>query len=303
MSSKRYVLVVIGPTAVGKTAMSIELARHYNTAIISSDSRQFYRETTIGTAKPTAAERAAAPHYLVDSLSIHDDYQAGQFERDALALLEQLHARHELVIVTGGSGLYVKALCEGLDEMPAVQAGMREKLNAEFAEQGLEPLLRELAQQDPVYYEQVDRDNHQRVIRALEVIRSTGQPFSAFRRKSLAQRPFETIKIGLTLAREELYQRIDQRMDAMIKAGLFEEARGLFEYRHLNALQTLGYTEIFGYLEGQYDYEEAVRLLKRNSRRYAKRQLTWFQKDPEIRWFEQPDFATLCDYVAQYRSS
>ena len=301
MAQAKFVVMVVGPTAVGKTAWSIRLAQHYGTEIISADSRQFFREMEIGTAKPDAEERAAAPHHLVDSLSIHDFYHAMQFEQDALALIEQLHRKHEVVLVTGGSGLYVKALCEGMDEMPAVTEGVRDTLNAAFAAEGLEPLLAELQEKDPVYYAEVDRQNHQRVIRALEVIRSCGRPFSDFRVKREVERPFIPIKIGLRLPREELYARIDERMDQMIAAGLFEEAERLYPHRALNALQTVGYTEIFGYLDGDYDREEAVRLLKRNSRRYAKRQLTWFQRDEDIRWFERPSLEELCAFIDEKR--
>jgi len=242
---------------------------------------------TIGTAKPTLEELGQAKHHFINTHSVTHFYSAGAFERDALATLETLFKTHDTVFSVGGSGLYLKALWQGLDDMPEVEEGMREQLNAEFAKTGLEPLLAELKAKDPAYFEQVDRQNHQRVIRALEVIRSTGEPFSVFRQNTPKEsRSFANVKIGLEMDREKLYQRIDARMDAMIAAGLFEEAERLYPYKEMNALQTVGYKEIFDYLDGKYDREEAVRLLKRNSRRYAKRQLTWFKADPEIRWVD-----------------
>ena len=292
-----YLLVVGGPTAVGKTAFSIRLAQHYQTEIISADSRQLYKELTIGTAKPSPEELAAAPHHFIDVLSPEKEYNAGSFERDALALLEELFQQHEQLVVAGGSGMYVQALCQGIDEMPEVPAGMREQLKRALEDEGLSPLVEQLKLLDPLYYEQVDRQNPQRVLRALEVCLHTGRAYSSFRRQNFKERPFHVLKIGLERPRQELYQRIDKRMDAMIAEGLFEEAERLFPYRHLNALQTVGYKEIFDYLEGTYNREEAIRLLKRNSRRYAKRQLTWFKKDPAFAWFHPDDFEEALAYI------
>ena len=278
---------VVGPTAIGKTVKAIEIAEHLGTEIISADSRQFYRETSIGTAKPTPPELSRIKHHFIDSHSISDFYSAGAFERDALDLLTRLFETNSLVVAVGGSGLYLKALWHGFDDMPEVKDGLREQLNEEFVQNGIEPLLNELKEHDSIYYDQVDRMNHQRVIRALEVIRSTGKPFSAFRQSEpINERPFRNIKIGLEMEREQLYERIDKRMDQMISAGLFNEAEGLYQYKEMNALQTVGYKEIFDFMDGKYDREEAVRLLKRNSRRYAKRQMTWFKADPEIKWFD-----------------
>ncbi len=280
-------ITIVGPTAVGKTAKAIELAQALNSEIISADSRQFYQEMKIGTAKPSPEELQKVRHHFVDSHSIHDFYSAGDFERDTLALLNGLFKTNSKVIMVGGSGMYVKAVCEGFDEMPEIDTAVREELNKDFLENGLDELLVELRSSDPEFYEVVDKNNHQRVIRALEVIRSTNQPFSSFRNnKPSKSRPFKNVKIGLDLPREELYHRIDHRMDQMIIDGLFEEAEALYEHKTLNALQTVGYKEIFGFMDGEYDKEEAIRLLKRNSRRYAKRQLTWFKADPEIRWFD-----------------
>ncbi len=284
---KPRLISVVGPTAVGKTALAIELAELLRTEIVSADSRQFYCEMTIGTAKPTDAELLRARHHFINSHSISEFYSAGDFERDALLLLENLFQSQQNAVAVGGSGLYLKALWEGFDDIPEVDEKYREQLNHEFLEGGLEPLLLELYESDPTFHSQVDKHNHQRVIRALEIIRGTGKPFSDFRKSSTKQgRRFENLKIGLQMDREKLNERINVRMDHMIQNGLFAEAEKLMSRRNQNALQTVGYKEIFGYLDGDYDKEEAIRLLKRNSRRYAKRQMTWFKADPEIKWFD-----------------
>ena len=289
-------LVLVGPTAVGKTAVAIRLATHFQTEVVSADSRQVYREMTIGTAKPSVDERAGVRHHFVDSLSVTEDFDAGRFGAEALGVIETLLKTHDYAVLCGGSGLYIKALLEGFDDMPDVPAEVREAVTADYRLHGLEGLQHELSAKDPDYFEVVDRKNPQRLMRALEVIRYSGTPFSAYRRKQIRSLPFRVIKVGLKLDREELYRRIDQRMDAMIAGGLFEEASSLFSLRHLPALQTVGYQEIFGFLEGHYDREEAIRLLKRNSRRHAKRQLTWFLRDPEIRWFRTEDFEAIVEY-------
>ncbi|MCB2408759.1 tRNA (adenosine(37)-N6)-dimethylallyltransferase MiaA [Hymenobacter lucidus] len=285
LPAKPTLLVITGPTAVGKTALCVQLAQHYQTDIISADSRQFFRELSIGTAKPTPAEMQGVTHHFIDSHSITQDYNAGRFEADCLALLDELFRKHPLVILTGGSGLYLQAVTEGLDEMPLADLTVRTALQQELAAHGLEPLVAELARLDPVTHARIDRQNHQRVVRALEVTRSTGQPFSSFHTPKVAkERPFDTIKIALTREREELYQRIDLRVEQMLAQGLLAEATALLPYRHHNALQTVGYQEIFGYLDGLYDWPEAVRLLKRNTRHYAKRQLTWLRRDAAYQW-------------------
>ncbi|AHM59021.1 tRNA delta(2)-isopentenylpyrophosphate transferase [Flammeovirgaceae bacterium 311] len=294
---QKYLIVVGGPTAVGKTAFSIRLAQELNTHVISADSRQLYRHLNIGTAKPEPQELAAAPHHFIDILEPDTEYSAGHFERDALALLKELFREHQAVVVAGGSGLYVQALCRGMDQMPEVPSEVRMQLNQIYIDSGLEVLLEELRQHDPVYWQEVDRQNPARIIRALEVIRATGQPYSGFRQQQYPQRPFQVIKIGLDRPREELYARIDVRMDAMIEQGLFREAEALYPYRQLNALQTVGYQEIFGFLEGAYSRDEAIRLLKRNSRRYAKRQLTWFRKDEDYTWFHPEEFEKALAFI------
>lgn len=288
ISKKPILILVVGPTAVGKTNLCLNLAKKFDTEIISCDSRQFYREMNLGTAKPTREELKEVPHHMINSHSIEENYDVKSFEEDSLELLDQLFQKHKVVIMTGGSGLFADAVTEGMDEMPEITAGIREELIKEYQEKGLEFLQNEVKRLDPDYFEIVDQQNPQRLMRALEVCRGTGKTFSSFRMKIKIERPFETIKIGLNRDRDELYSRIDLRMDLMVEAGLFEEAESLFDKRNLNSLQTVGYQEIFGMLEGKYDREEAIRLLKRNSRRYAKRQLTWFRRDEKIHWFH-PD--------------
>ncbi|MGM0945639.1 MAG: tRNA (adenosine(37)-N6)-dimethylallyltransferase MiaA [Bacteroidota bacterium] len=297
MAKASFLILVVGPTAVGKTDLCINLAKKFDTEILSSDSRQFYREMEIGTAKPTQKELMQVPHHFVNSLSIHEDYDVKMFEKDAIILLEQLFKEKKSVIMTGGSGLFADAVTKGLDDMPEVHKEVRQSVIFDYQEKGLSYLQREVEKLDPEYYEVVDQKNPQRLMRALEVCLGTGKPFSSFRKRKETIRPFQILKIGLDRDREEIYDRIDRRMDQMLESGLIEEAEQLFSFRHLNALQTVGYQELFGYLEGKYDKEEAIRLLKRNSRRYAKRQLTWFRKDSEIRWFHPDSVDAIYAYI------
>jgi tRNA dimethylallyltransferase len=298
----KYLILVVGPTAVGKSDLCLKLAKKFDTAILSCDSRQFYREMNLGTAKPSEKELAQVPHHFINNLSIEDSYDVRDYEEDALALLEGLFQTKQVVLMTGGTGLFADVIANGLDAIPEVSSEIRIEIIQEFEEKGLPWLQGSVESVDPEFYAQVDRANPQRLMRALEIWRGTGLKFSSFRTKTKVKRPFEMIKIGLGRPREELYQRIDQRMDLMLRQGLFEEAKGLFGRRGLNALQTLGYSEIFDFLEGKYDEQEMVRLLKRNSRRYAKRQLTWFRRDPLIHWFhpsqEEEIFAYLNDQIA-----
>ena len=273
----KTLLVIAGPTAVGKTALCVRLAKILQTDVVSADSRQLYRELSIGTAKPTQQEMAGVCHHFIDSHSITDPVNAGRYERECLALLDTLFQTHDTVILSGGTGLYINAVCQGLDDMPPVEPHLRESLLARLQREGLEALQTELRRLDPVYAQMADLQNPIRVTRALEVCLTTGQPYSSFRRQQTAQRPFRSVIIVLERPREELYARIDARMDAMLAAGLLDEVRTLLPYRRLPALQTVGYQEVFPYVDGDYDYNETVRLLKRNSRRYAKRQLTWFR--------------------------
>ncbi|KAA9327607.1 tRNA (adenosine(37)-N6)-dimethylallyltransferase MiaA [Hymenobacter busanensis] len=292
-------LTVAGPTAVGKTALCVQLAQYFGTDVVSADARQFFREMSIGTAKPTAEEMQGVPHHFVDSHSVTEDYSAGRYETDCLALLRDLFQRHSVVILTGGSGLYLQAVTDGFDELPPADATVRAALQQQLDAGGLPALLAQLAVLDPVCYARIDRQNPVRVLRALEVCLSSGQPFSSFHSAGpKAERPFQVRKIALSRERNELYQRIDQRVDQMLAHGLLGEVRGLLPYRHAQALQTVGYQEIFGYLDGDYDYAEAVRLLKRNTRRYAKRQLTWLRRDPAYQWLHPDEaFERIIDSV------
>ncbi len=287
MSTKRLV-VIVGPTGCGKTALSIRLATHFRAPIISTDSRQFYRGLAIGTAQPTADELAAAEHHFIASHELHDEINCGRYEVMALERLEQLFKVHDTVIAVGGSGLYVRALCEGMDDLPEADEQLRRRLAERLTAEGVAALAEELRQLDPAYYEVVDRQNPARVMRALEVSLQTGKPYSSFRRGERHARPFRIIKIGVTLPREELYARIDRRVELMMEEGLEAEARAAYPYRTLNSLQTVGYKELFAYFDGAVTREEAVSLIQRNSRRYAKRQLTWFRRDEEVQWF-RPD--------------
>ena len=281
-------LTIAGPTAVGKTALCVQLAQQFGTEIVSADSRQFFRELSIGTAKPTPAEMRGVPHHFIDSHGIAEDYSAGRFAADCQAVLAGLFKKHPLVVLTGGSGLYVQAVTDGLDELPAVPPAMRAALLAELAAHGLPALVAELAHTDPVAHARLDRQNPQRVVRALEITRATGRPFSSFHTAGAPpENPlFRNVKVALTRERDALYARINQRVEHMLAAGLLEEVRALLPYRHHHALQTVGYQEIFGYLDGAYDWPEAVRLLQRNTRRYAKRQLTWLRRDPAYQWVD-----------------
>jgi len=277
MSHSKILLVVAGPTAVGKTALCVQLARQLQTDVVSADSRQLYRELTIGTAKPTPAEMQDVQHYFVGSHSITDPVNAGRYERECLAVLDELFQKQDVVILSGGTGLYINAVCFGLDDMPAVDPLLREQLLTRLQTEGLTTLQAQLRQLDPEYAQTADLQNPVRVTRALEVCLSTGQPYSSFRRRQTAKRPFQPILVNLDRPRPELYTRIDTRVDTMLAAGLIDEVRSLLPYRELSALQTVGYQEVFPFLGGDYDYDEMVRLLTRNTRRYAKRQLTWFR--------------------------
>ena len=292
MSIKRL-LVIVGPTGSGKTDLSIRLARHYGAPILSTDSRQFYRGMAIGTAQPDPDQLQAAEHHFIASHDLNEDLNCGSYEMQALSCLEKLFAEHDWVIAVGGSGLYVRALCEGMDDLPQADPELREALSRRLETEGVDALAAELRTLDPAYYARVDRKNPARVMRALEVCLQTGRPYAEQRTGVRRPRPFGIVKVGVDLPREELYARIDRRVDRMVADGLEAEARALYPYRTLNALQTVGYREFFDYFDGRTSYEEAVSLIKRNSRRYAKRQLTWFRRDPEIRWFGPWDDAAI----------
>lgn len=282
----KTLISIVGPTAIGKTALSIELANVFNTEIISADSRQFFKEMQIGTAAPTATELAAAKHHFIHHKSVEDDYNVGAFEKDALHLLKQLFKTHDTVIMVGGSGLYVDAVTQGLDHFPKVPASIREQLNKQFKEEGLQALQEQLKTLDPNSYTHIAIDNPQRVIRALEVSIGSGKPYSSFLNKAKNKRDFKTISIGLTAERDIIYNRINNRVDLMMEQGLLTEVKNLQDKKHLNALNTVGYKELFKYLDGEWTLDFAVSEIKKNSRRFAKRQLTWFRKKEDILWFD-----------------
>jgi tRNA dimethylallyltransferase len=295
--TRKYLLVIGGPTASGKTALAIQFAQHFATEILSADSRQFYREMSIGTAKPSAAELAQAPHHFINSLSITQAYSVGDYEREALALLDNLYQKHDILILTGGSGLFVNALCRGLDAFPEVPDAIKEQVEMDFQEKGLAFLQNELQTQDPDYYAQVDIQNPQRLMRALAVIRASGRAFSAYRNQAPEPRYFIPIYIWITWERELLYQRINQRVAHMLAQGLEQEALALYPQKHLSSLQTVGYQEFFDHFEGNISHNEALELIKRNSRRYAKRQGTWMRRDGFWHEVEPGDFEGALAWV------
>ena len=280
----KKLIVIAGPTAVGKTDVAIRLARHLGTEILSADARQVYKELEIGTAKPSAAQLAEVPHHFISSHSIHNEYNAARYGEECLKLLQDLFLKYDNVILCGGSGLYIKAVLEGFDDVPEVDKNIRSAITEEYNSKGLSWLQEEVKKHDPEYFEVVDQKNPHRLVRAVEIARATGMKMADWRKRSKRENDFGVVKIGMTLPMEELYQRIDQRMDQMIAEGLFAEAERLYPYKDLQALQTVGYREIFAYMDHSYDKEEAVRLLKRNTRHYAKRQMTWFRKDTEFNW-------------------
>lgn len=297
MTKSNTLIVVVGPTAVGKTALSIKLAQHFNTAIISADSRQFYKEMNIGTAKPSSLELSQAPHYFISSHSISEEYSAGDFEREALTTLSDLFKKNEVVIAVGGSGLFVKALTDGLDNLPKASDEIRSALNLQFKNEGLEPLKKLLEKIDPDYYAKADVDNPQRVIRAIEVYEASGNPISFYLKNEKSDRSFRVITIGLNTDRQDLYDKINLRVDLMMKEGLLDEVKSLQQFRYKPALLTVGYAELFDFLDNKISLSDAVSQIKQNSRRYAKRQITWFKKYGNTVWFEPQDEEKIIQYL------
>ncbi len=281
-------IVLIGPTGVGKTEVSLSIAEHFRTAIVSADSRQLYADLPIGTAAPTPDQRARVPHYFVGTLQLTDYYSAAQYETEALGVLEKLFQTCDVVVLTGGSMMYVDAVCKGIDDIPTVDDETRDMLLRHYEEEGLETLCAELKLLDPMYYRIVDRKNPKRVLHALEICYMTGKTYTSFRTRTCKPRPFRLIKVGLTREREELYERINRRVDAMVQQGLVEEVQRVYAFRHLNSLNTVGYKEMFHYLEGTWTLDYAIAKIKQRSRIYSRKQLTWFRRDPDITWFH-PD--------------
>lgn len=297
MKGSKYLIVVGGPTASGKTGVAVELAKHYDTEVLSADSRQFYQEMSIGTAKPSKEEMENVVHHFVDHISVQKHFSVGDFEREGLDVLEDIFKKRAVAILAGGSGLYIRALCEGLDVFPDVPVEVRAQLNLDFEKKGLAFLQEELAQRDPAYFEIVDQNNPQRLIRALEICRSSGATYSSFRKGTKAQRPFQPIYIQLEWDRAVLYERINRRVDLMMANGLLDEARALAPFQHLNALQSVGYQELFDYFDQKISLDEAVELIKRNSRRYAKRQLTWLRKNDFWKGFAPQALEAMKTYI------
>jgi tRNA dimethylallyltransferase len=293
----KTLIVIVGPTAIGKTALAITIANYLNTEIISADSRQFFKEMEIGTAKPTIEELAAAPHHFINSHSIKDFFSTGDFETLALKLLENLFAEKNQVVMVGGSGLYINAVLNGLDELPETDLNIREALNERLKNEGIESIQAELAALDPEYFAMVDQSNPQRLIRGLEFHLSVGKKLSSFLSKTKKERPFKVLKIGLNKDRAALYKQINHRVDLMMENGLLEEVKSLTPFRDYNALKTVGYAELFDYLDGNVPLEAAVGKIKQNTRRFAKRQLTWFRRDEEIKWFEPDQTIEIIQYI------
>lgn len=293
-------IVLIGPTGVGKTELSLSIARKYGTSIISCDSRQLYADLKIGTAAPTPEQLAVVPHYFVGTLKLTDYYSAAQFEADVMQKLDELFKEHPVVLMTGGSMMYIDAVCKGIDDIPTVDAETRSMMMRRYEEEGLERLCAELKLLDPEYYNIVDLKNPKRVIHALEICYMTGRTYTSFRTQSHKQRPFKILKIGLRREREELYERINKRVDMMMEEGLLDEVRSVYAYKDLNSLNTVGYKEIIKYLDGEWELPFAVEKIKQNSRIYSRKQMTWFKRDPDIAWFHPDEGETILSYIDEH---
>lgn len=296
---QKFLIVITGPTGIGKTGAGIQIAKYFGTEIVSADSRQLFRELNIGTAVPSHAELSAVKHHFIQSHSIKDQYNASRFEHEVLERLRELHQNHDAVVLVGGSMLYIDAVCKGIDTMPEADPEIRETLKNGLQTEGLESLRLQLKKLDPEYYQIVDLKNPARIVHALEICLTTGKTFSSFRSSPSKIRPFKIIKIGLNCDRDLLHQRINQRVDVMIRSGLESEARAVYPNRRLTALNTVGYREWFGHFDGETTREKAIELIKRNSRRYARKQLTWFRRDPEMTWFEPNETEKIIKHINQ----
>ena len=297
VSSDKTLIVITGPTAVGKTQLCLDIAKHFDIPIINADSRQIYKELSIGTAKPSAEEQQQIKHYFVGALSLEDYYSASLFETQVMELLSTLFKTSDYALMAGGSMMYIDAVCDGIDDIPTIDDETRATMKQRLADEGLSKLCEELQRLDPEYYEIVDRQNPKRVVHALEICTMTGRTYTSFRKREKKERPFRIVKIGLNREREELYNRINARVDEMIQKGLLKEAESVYSLRELNALNTVGYKELFDYFDGRWPLEEAVERIKGNTRRYARKQLTWYKKDPQIRWFHPDQKKKIIDYI------
>jgi tRNA dimethylallyltransferase len=293
-------VVITGPTAVGKTALCIKLAKHYGIPIINADSRQIYRELRIGTASPSDEQLREVKHYFVGSIGIDDYYNASLYEQDVLRVLDEQFCHSPIQLLTGGSMMYIDAVCNGIDDIPTIRDDIRNEMKRRYAEEGLEALCADLQRLDPEHYAVVDRKNYRRVIHALEICYQTGQTYTSFRKQERKQRPFRIVKIGLNRERDELYQRINSRVDQMMTEGLLDEARSLYDKRSNNALNTVGYKEMFAYLDSTWTLDEAIERMKGNTRRYARKQLTWFRRDTEMQWFHPKQQEDILNYISKY---
>ena len=292
----KTLIVLLGPTGVGKTELSLQLAEKYHSPILSADSRQLYKDLPIGTAAPTLADMQRVKHYFVGNLELTDYYSASRFEEDVIRLLTELHKTQDTIVMCGGSMMYIDAVCKGIDDIPTIDENLRADLLDLFKKEGLEPIRRQLKLLDPVFYGQVDLKNHKRVIHALEICLMTGKPYSTLRQQDVKRRPFRVIKLGLKRDRAELYDRINRRVDQMMADGLLEEARKVFPFRHLNSLNTVGYKELFNYFDGNWELDFAIEKIKQNSRIYSRKQMTWFKRDPEIRWFHPDEMKEVLNH-------
>lgn len=297
MIGMNTLIVVIGPTGVGKSAISIQLASHYHSEIISADSRQLYRELQIGTAVPLPEDRNLVPHHFIQTKSVIDYYNVSEFENEAISLIEKLFRKLNPLILTGGSMMYVDTICKGIDDIPTVDPDVRNEVISWYSENGIEALRKRLSEVDPEYFTIVDQNNPKRMLHAIEVHQMTGMPITSFRKNTVVKRPFRIIKIGINQDRAKLYERINRRVEQMMADGLLEEAKSVYQFRHLNSLNTVGYKELFGYLDGECSLDEAVDLIKRNTRKYARKQLTWFRRDSEIKWFEPEQIQEIIEYI------
>ncbi|MCW3807829.1 tRNA (adenosine(37)-N6)-dimethylallyltransferase MiaA [Plebeiibacterium marinum] len=294
---QKHLIVIVGPTGIGKTKTAIKIAQHYNTEIISADSRQIFKELKIGTAAPTQEELNTVIHHNIATRSITDYYSAWEFEKDALEISSNLFKTHDQLLLTGGSMMYIDAICKGIDDIPTIDKELRDELQNQYITQGIDYFRRQLKQLDPEFYQQVDLQNHKRVIHAVEICLMTGKPYSSLRTNTIKKRPFHIIKAGLELDRADVYNRINLRVDKMVQMGLIDEAREFYTHKELNSLNTVGYKEIFAHFDGEYDINKAIELIKRNTRRYAKKQLTWFKKDQETLWFKPDNISEIISYI------